>query len=117
MGKREKEIGQRIRQARLDASARRGKVFSQVELAKALGVSSQTVSQWETGASKPELENFPIIAKALGVSAALLAFGEAAAVDAAPAIHPDNPIPKNGTLVAVGETVKTESRRQKPTPE
>ncbi len=55
-------IGERIYQLRRDS----GK--SQGELADMLGVSRQSVSKWETGASNPEIENLIEISKIFGVS-------------------------------------------------
>lgn len=39
--------------------------LSQVELAAALEISQNTVSQWETAISSPTVETFPALAKAL----------------------------------------------------
>lgn len=42
-------VGDMIARGRLDVS------MSQVEVAKAVGVASNTLSKWETGASRPQL--------------------------------------------------------------
>ena len=68
-------LGKRIAQARLRAGADRGKAFTQTELAKAVGVTSPTVSQWEADASEPELAMIQRVADALKVDAGWLAFG------------------------------------------
>lgn len=41
--------------------------ISQQELAKELGVASNTVSRWETGTSKPRLDDLDRIARTLGL--------------------------------------------------
>jgi len=47
-------------------------------LAAQCGVSGPTVSQWESGVTEPTIDSVRRIAKALGVSAGWLAFGETA---------------------------------------
>lgn len=49
--------------------ARESRRMTQQELADRLHVSKQTVSNWETSVSNPELSNFEQIAKILDVSA------------------------------------------------
>lgn len=69
--------GQRIRQARLDLAAKRGKPLSQVEVAKAVGVSSVTVGYWEAEKTEPDgIATWRKLARVLNVSAGWLAFGE-----------------------------------------
>ena len=53
------EFGQRI------AHLRGEKKLTQAELAQALGVSTQAVSKWETGAGFPDVQTIPDIAHAL----------------------------------------------------
>src|SRR5690348_2170470 len=77
-------IGQRIRQARLQLAARQGETVTQAWLAAQCQVAGPTVSQWEKGVVSPTLQMVPKIAKALGVSAGWLAFGE----DGPPLINP-----------------------------
>lgn len=45
---------------------RKQRGLSQCELAVSIGVSQGAVSQWESGAAKPTVENLVAIAKALG---------------------------------------------------
>lgn len=74
-------VATRIVQARLEFAARRGEEVTQAWLAKALGVSPGTVSQWEKGTTKPEAyDTLPRIAIALGTSPAWLAWGEEGSV-------------------------------------
>jgi transcriptional regulator with XRE-family HTH domain len=70
-------FGQRLARARLQAGAARGRLFTQTELAGAVGVTPPTVSQYEADASEPALSMILKLAKALGVNPALLAFGGA----------------------------------------
>lgn len=66
-------IGQRIKRARL---SRKPKITQQ-QLADAVGVSRQSVTQWETGETKTlEGEHLLLTAKALGVTARWLLYGE-----------------------------------------
>ena len=50
------------------ASLRRKQGWSQEQFAERVGVSRQTVSKWETGASVPELEKLVIISRCFGVT-------------------------------------------------
>lgn len=45
---------------------RKQRLVSQVELAQGIGVTQGAVSQWESGAAKPTLENLIAIAKFFG---------------------------------------------------
>ena len=56
------EIGERI------LAIRKEKGLSQVELAKMLLVSRQTISQWETGQTVPSLDNIYRLRDILGIS-------------------------------------------------
>jgi transcriptional regulator with XRE-family HTH domain len=70
-------LGARIAQARLTRGAARGKAMTQTELARLVGVTPATVSQWESGSSKPDAYDLlPRVAAALGVTAQWLAWGE-----------------------------------------
>lgn len=75
-------VAMRIVQARLHLAARLGQgVVTQAWLAKALGVSPGTVSQWEKGTTRPEAyDTLPRIAIALGTSPAWLAWGDEGSV-------------------------------------
>ena len=55
-------IGNRIAQRRKELN------MTQEMLAGKLSVSPQAVSRWENGWNLPDIENIPLIAKALGVS-------------------------------------------------
>ncbi len=56
------QIGEKIRELRL----RDGK--TQQEMSKALGITPQAISRWESGLSYPDVEMFPKIAEYFGVS-------------------------------------------------
>ncbi len=56
------QIGEKIREFRL----RDGR--TQQEMAKALGITPQAISRWESGLSYPDVEMFPKIAEYFGVS-------------------------------------------------
>lgn len=58
---------------------RRQRGFSQEQLAEKIGVSRQTVSKWESGASVPELEKLIALSRCFGVSVDAL-IGHAAPV-------------------------------------
>lgn len=68
-------LGKRILQARLDLSSRRGRSVSQTEIAGEMGVSSVTVSRWESDSKEPSLATITHLASVLNVSPAYLAFG------------------------------------------
>lgn len=59
-------IGHRIREFRTGYGGGNG--ISQDALAKALGVASNTVSRWETGAYKPTIDDLDRLARFLGKS-------------------------------------------------
>jgi transcriptional regulator with XRE-family HTH domain len=61
MGKPRPKQGHRL------ATLRKAAGLSQTELAKALGVSQQTVAYWETAATPPRSDVLPKMAKALGI--------------------------------------------------
>lgn len=63
------EIGQRIRCCRED------KYLSQDDLAKMVGVSKSTISQWELGKTLPKHKNFRLLANSLGCSISYLEEG------------------------------------------
>ena len=56
------QIGEKIRKCR------RAMEMTQDELARKLGVASQTVSHWENGTTYPDIELLPVIARILGLS-------------------------------------------------
>ena len=69
-------------------AARKAKELSQEDLAEALGLSRQAVSKWETGESKPDLDNLIGLCKQLELSMEYLCFG------AAPKAETSDQIPK-----------------------
>lgn len=62
--------GARLKVARTMAS------MTQSEWAKAIGVTKQTVSNWEQGETEPRLTKLALIAKLSGMSAEQLLHGE-----------------------------------------
>jgi transcriptional regulator with XRE-family HTH domain len=68
----------RLKRARLDLTGGRGGVLSPEKLGAMLGVSGQTIRNWESGATEPSLDMIAQVAKVLGppVTAGYLAFGE-----------------------------------------
>ena len=56
------KIADKIRKMRAKAG------FTQEQLANKLGVSSQSVSKWETGVAMPDIMLLPIIAETFGIS-------------------------------------------------
>ena len=56
------EMGQKIKQLRYKTG------LTQEQLAEQMGVSAQSVSKWETGASMPDISLLPILAETFGVS-------------------------------------------------
>ena len=66
---------------------RKARGWSQEELAGQIHVSRQTLSKWESGGAVPDTENVIALSRLFGVTTdyLLLADGEAAAVQAAPA--------------------------------
>ena len=56
------EMGQKIKQLRYKAG------LTQEQLAEQMGVSAQSVSKWEAGASMPDISLLPILAETFGVS-------------------------------------------------
>lgn len=57
------------------AASRRKKGVNQTELAREIGVSAQSVQQWESGSTMPRNKRVEAVAKALGVSQEWLMFG------------------------------------------
>ena len=55
--------------------------FNQRELARRMGVAPSTTSHWMTGRRLPDSEVIAAVARALGVRAAWLAFGEGSMVE------------------------------------
>lgn len=68
-------LKERLKQARLDLTPKRGGFVSQEVLAAEIGVSGATLGNWESGAYEPSLMLLEKLAKVLGVSPAYLAFG------------------------------------------
>lgn len=55
-----KEVGDRIRELRTNF---KGRKLSQDELARELGISTNTVSRWETGTYRPSIEDLEMLAR------------------------------------------------------
>lgn len=72
-----KEIAARIREARIDHK------LNQAQMAKALGVSRASVSQWEMGATKPSMTRLRAISQLVGKPIAWFLIADAAAAMAA----------------------------------
>jgi transcriptional regulator with XRE-family HTH domain len=67
-----KALGARISAARKDSG------ITQVQLARTMGVSQQTVASWEVGRRGVPVSNLPLLARTLGLSVEML-LGEKAA--------------------------------------
>jgi transcriptional regulator with XRE-family HTH domain len=80
-----KQLANRIKQARLDASARSGRQITQTEIAEKLGVTQATIGRWESGAVEPDLAMIRLLAEYLGTDPRDVAFG--------PVVQ-DDPLPK-----------------------
>lgn len=63
-------FGERLRHQR------KAKHWTQLELARRMGIAPMEVSNYERGASKPKLERAVLLAQVLDVSTAWLVFGE-----------------------------------------
>jgi transcriptional regulator with XRE-family HTH domain len=91
MGAAGKGFGQRVKQARMDLSAKLGRVVTQTEVAARLKVTGTTVGRWESGEKEPSLTMIGRLAKVLGVSPALLAFGDTPPTPHGPQKAPPRP--------------------------
>lgn len=60
-------------------AARKAKGLSQEALAEALNLSRQAISKWETGESRPDLDNLTGLCRELDISVEYLCFGREAA--------------------------------------
>lgn len=86
---------------------RKQRLWSQEDLAEKLGVSRQSVSKWESGASVPELDKIILLAKLFGVSTDELLLDNYTAPDrdpfgvSVPAEEPEPQIPESPTLATV----------------
>ncbi|MBQ9562383.1 MAG: helix-turn-helix domain-containing protein [Lachnospiraceae bacterium] len=56
------ELGKKIRQLRFKAN------LTQEQLAEKLGISAQSVSKWENGATMPDITTLPLLAETFGVT-------------------------------------------------
>lgn len=91
------------------ARLRAQKNWSQEELARALDVSRQSVSKWETDASVPDLDKLVKLGEVFGVSLDELVHGRSAAPAAFPAPEPaplpTMPIPMQRQGVSTGQKI------------
>lgn len=96
-------VGRRIREAR------ERKVWTHRDLAGALGVTSQSISAWETGARRPSTEAVARIARALDVPVSFLYGSEAAANEDEAILHAARRVPAElkGLAVAVLDVLAT----------
>lgn len=69
-------FGERVREAR------KARKLSQQALAELVGVSSQSISYWESDRNKPEADTLSVLAEMLGVSATYLLTGESSSSSA-----------------------------------
>lgn len=90
-------FGDRVKSARLDLTVARKGYVSPETLGEELGVSGQSVRNWESGINEPNLDTIKKLAKALGRSAGFLAFGEEDNTTLRTAIE------SNGTTQVVGK--------------
>lgn len=86
-------LGHRLTQARLNYGARRGRFISQAELAEMIGLTGQSVGNYEAGRTEPSYEIVRKLARVLGVTAGFLAFGEETVV-IPPHTVPTKPLPE-----------------------
>lgn len=68
-------FGARLAQARRVHGVRIGRDYTQTELAEAMGVTPATVSRWESGGFRPDIEVVEKLAGILETDPGLLAFG------------------------------------------
>lgn len=83
-------------------AARKAKGLSQESLGETLGLSRQAISKWETGDSKPDLDNLIALCEQLEISIEYLCFGQTATV---PPPEKKAPSPRIRTLVITGIAV------------
>jgi len=86
------EMGRRIRQGRLELSAREGKALTQGDIAERLGVAQSTVGRWEAGLKEPDLETIRRIAALFGTTPDYIAFGTQPPPGALP-VRGENQVP------------------------
>ena len=72
---------------------------NQSEMARFIGVTPQAVQKWMTGATEPRGKNLEMAAQYLGVSPAMLRFGNEPGGRAVVALHPEDSIPDDVVLV------------------
>lgn len=77
-------FGQRLLQARLNHSARLGRMVTQTEVGEKLGITGTSVGRYEKEEKEPTLEMFARLAKLYGVSPCFLCFGIVVPAEAAP---------------------------------
>jgi phage repressor protein C with HTH and peptisase S24 domain len=72
---------------------------NQSEMARFIGVTPQAVQKWMNGASEPRGKNLEMAAQYLGVSPAMLRFGEEPGGRNITAVHPEDPPPDDFVLI------------------
>lgn len=101
----EESLGERIAQARREKAARDRQDVRPVDLARALGVSQATVSDWEAGKITPREDALGKLAAYLGVSPAYLRYG----VPVQPG--PTNPTPADNAAFINGELAEARAEK------
>ena len=81
-------VGDRIAQARREKAARERRDIRPVDLARALGVSGATVSDWEAGNVTPRDDAMIKLADFLGVTPGYLRYGVRESAPSAPPVMP-----------------------------
>lgn len=71
-------VGQRLKRARLRLSAELGESITPPKLAAMIGTTGETVRRYEAGDREPDLGMIVLLAAALRVTPAEIAFGEGA---------------------------------------
>jgi transcriptional regulator with XRE-family HTH domain len=106
-------LGQRLRRARLLKSLREPEDVTAAEIAKALAVSSQSVSSWEHDEKRPTNDNLERLAAFLEVRRSWLAFGEPPMAEIQDAAHGTGAAPRIPLRPAV-ETTARDAAKAKP---
>lgn len=73
-------LGARIAQARRELGVREHRDVTQLDLARAVGATSASISEWEADKKVPREASLVRLAKALGVTPAYLRYGEGSAL-------------------------------------
>lgn len=99
-------LGKRIAQARRELGVREHRDVTQLDLARAIGTTSASISEWEADKKQPREPSLVKLAKFLGVSPAYLRYGVETTV--APMDHDE------GAHAHLNATKKAASRKAAP---